>query len=306
MIIVQLLGGLGNQMFQYALGRRLSLQNSVPLLLDCRLLNDRTPGRHAVQRQYALDIFQISAPQASLKDTIVYSAWGMPRPLRAVARLFRISSESRQTHEIRFGYDESVLSIQGRTYLSGLWQSGRYLEGIEETLRRDFRFAVPLDYPAGILRDKIVDCHSVCLHVRRTDYLSNPTSAGSLNIAGLDYYRTGVDRILAENSSARFFVFSDDIPWCRENLTFVPNVDFVPNELAGMKDAAHLELMSMCQSFLIPNSTFSWWAAWLSRHPEKQVFLPDTWFPDESMDASGFYLDGWQRLPVAATVGNSL
>ncbi len=293
MIIVQLLGGLGNQLFQYCLGRRLAAEYQVPLALDVFLLEDRTKGRHAVDRRFSLDVFAADFRFATISDCLRYSAWGMPRPLRYLSRTLRISRESRQTVERRFGYDANVMSCGPDAYLSGLWQAVQYFKPIEEQLRKDLAFRLPLADRSAGLASQLSRPDSVCLHVRRTDYVTAASSNSPLGFIGLEYYRNACDEVLASQPDAKFFVFSDDLEWCHQTLNFLPNAQFVGQEHAGYKDSGHLHLMSLCRTFVIPNSTFSWWAAWLGTYAGKVVYLPDRWFRDPSLDASGLYPAGW-------------
>ena len=298
MIIIQLLGGLGNQMFQYALGRRLANDFQTTFSVDRFLLEDHSTGRHAVNRNFDLDIFAADIPRANILMTMKYSAWGLPRPLRPVARALGVTNEGRQTLERSFGFDSDVLRCGPDAYISGTWQSIRYFDSIEEILKEDFQFRHPIMPEALHIEKAICGTNAICLHVRRTDFLSHKDSKNPLGFVGLDYYRNGVKRILEESSDAEFFVFSDDLEWCREELTFVPRITFVSGQYAGVKCSSYLQLMKMCRHFLIPNSTFSWWAAWLCPHASKTVYVPDQWFRDPKMDASGLYPEGWIRITI--------
>ena len=298
MIITQLLGGLGNQMFQYAVGRRLAIERKTEVLLDCHLLNDHSPGRHAVNRNFALDIFNGPFHIAPLSKTLPYSAWGLPRILRGATRILRISNESRQTRETEIVANGISFPKKTPLYLAGLWQSADYFQPIEQQLRDDFRFRTDLPKSAEPIAAAIRSETSVCVHVRRTDYLSHANSDSPLGFVGLDYYRKGTERIAADHADARYFVFSDDLDWSREHLTFIPNAQFVDDTMSGYKDSGHLQLMSFCKLFLIPNSTFSWWAAWLSTRDGKQVYVPAPWYRDPAADASGLYVTGWKQIQV--------
>lgn len=285
-------------MFQYAIGRRLSIEHSIDFYIDSFLLTTRSKGVHNICREYALDIFNIKAKPAKLFQTLRYSPWGLPRPLRLIVKNIKLTNESRQTNEKKFGFDHSILQQEPPFYLNGLWQSQTYFNSIQQELRNDFNFTQDLDKTSVSMRNEMLNSNSVCLHVRRTDYLTESKDS-PLGFIGLDYYRNGVSRIREEISNPRFFIFSDDLEWCKKELPFVPDATFVGNEHAGWKDSGHLHLMSLCKNFLIPNSTFSWWGAWLAKHPAKRVFLPNRWFRDPNMDASGYYCEGWERVAIS-------
>lgn len=214
-------------MFQYAFGRRLAIERGVELACDCALLHDHSDGRHDQNRHLALDVFSMPLRMAQLADTYRVSAWAAPRLLRPAMRALGLADESRQIAETRFGFDPVAAARVGDdAYLSGLWQSYRYFETIELELRQDFQFAVPLGGAAAALARDIDHSMSVCVHVRRTDFLrQGPKSP--IAFVGTGYYRRGAERILDEYPSARFFVFSDDIDWCRQHLDFIPNPIFV-------------------------------------------------------------------------------
>jgi hypothetical protein len=292
-IIVELLGGLGNQLFQYCLGRRLSLENDVPLFVDTSLLEDTAPGRHLVSRKFALDIFDVPIQRAPLRHRLRYSAAGLPRSVRGALRFLRITQPSRRLVEKKFGYDAEILKCGKSAYISGLWQSEQYFQPTQSVIRQDLRFRFGLPETVSHLSSTIQKSNSVCVHVRRTDYLSTPGNNSPMAFVGLEFYRNAVKQACRQIEDPKFFVFSDDPEWCRNELRFIPNVTFVGAEHAGYKDNVHLQLMTLCRHFIIPNSTFSWWAAWLSKSIDKIVYMPNVWFKDVSLDASGLRPRGW-------------
>lgn len=293
MIIVELLGGLGNQLFQYCLGRRISLEYGVPLFVDTALLEDTAPGRHLVNRKFALDIFDIEIHRAPLMHRLRYSAAGMPRSVRGALRLLGVTQPHRRLVEKKFGYDPDVLKCGRTAYLSGLWQSQEYFKPVQSAIRQDLKFRFTLPVTVSHLSGSIQQSNSVCVHVRRTDYLSTPTHNSPMAYLGLDYYKNAVELICRRIQNPKFFVFSDDPEWCQKELLFIPNATVVGTEHAGYKDSAHLHLMTLCRHFIIPNSTFSWWAAWLSEGTDKVVVMPHAWFKDSSLDTSGLCPHGW-------------
>jgi hypothetical protein len=298
MFIVRLLGGLGNQIFQYCYGQRLQYEHCVPVYYDTRLLQDHSQGRHAVNRQYALDIFEANVQRDPLR-AIRYSADGYPRIVRGLLRMARITRPEYQIIEKNFEFDPSYLRITSPAYFAGLWQSTAYISPIESQLRDSLQFRSPLASVSRSLAQDLAAPGSVCIHVRRTDYLTHQNSGSPLQFVGIDYYRNAIKRLTEFESGLRFFVFSDDLEWCRRELPFIANPTFVTSEHAGFKDSGHLRLMSLAHRFVIPNSTFSWWAAWLGKQADKQVYMPSHWFRDSCIDASGLYPNGWHVVPVA-------
>jgi hypothetical protein len=297
MYIVQLLGGLGNQLFQFCFGQCLQAENSVPVFYDTRLLRNHAPGRHAVNRSYALDMFKVPVnldPRAAIR----YSADGYPRLIRGLLRLSGVTRPELQLTEKTFHFDPCFLRPKAPAYLTGLWQSIQYFSPIEKPLREMLRFRLPIDTQSVSLAEQISRPGSVSIHVRRTDYVTHQNSNSPLQFVGVNYYRNAIRLLQASTPGLRYFVFSDDLDWCRDELTFVPNPTFVTFEHAGYKDSGHLRLMSMADHIVIPNSTFSWWAAWLGDPSGKRVYMPNRWFRDPTVDVSGLYPADWQVVPV--------
>lgn len=297
-LTTQLLGGLGNQMFQYAAGRGLALDNDLRLLVDASILEDHSPGRHEVNRHYGLGIFELEVEKASPAQRWFYNAQGLPLPVKALARFLRPISARLIYRESSFAYDEALLrQAPAPRYIHGLWQSYRYFEPVAAEIVRDFAFREPLpdaltESASGLQRPT-----AVCLNVRRGDYVHG-SCAGSMGFVGIDYYRAA-DKAMRQHLACEptYFVFSDDIEWCVQHLGWLgPQTVFVSHEHAGEHFGAYLQLMSLGANFIIPNSTFAWWAAWLSKAPEKKVIAPARWFLDPSVDTSQLCPPSWQRL----------
>ncbi|MEJ7590191.1 MAG: alpha-1,2-fucosyltransferase [Planctomycetaceae bacterium] len=261
-------------------------------------MEDNRPGIHAVNRKYSLDIFKAEIAFAPLGSVIRYSADGLPRPIRGILKAAGITRPARQTIEAQFGFNQAICNSEGGGYYSGLWQSIRYFSDVESDIRQDLQFRYSIPAVSTDLMRQIQIENSVCLHVRRTDYVTHNASNSLLGFVGVNYYRAAIEQLESQTQCNRYFIFSDDLEWCRTELSFVPNATYVGNEHVGYKDGGHLQLMSLCTHFIIPNSTFSWWAAWLSTKAEKVVIVPDSWFRDPGMDASGLYPATWIKVPV--------
>ncbi len=256
MIIVQLSGGMGNQMFQYALGSCLAEKRSDELVLHTGLYS--TPQ---CPRKYALDCFKIRA-QVSANLNFVkppgFSLFWMVR-------------------EVEFGFHREVLECsQPNLMLSGYWQSERYFAEIRSRIRADFAFKnVRRANGNSDLANRLGSMESVCVHVRRGDYLRPGDQRGFL---GRAYYQRAVQAMATRVKNPVFYVFSDDIDWCRKNIELPYPQAFVPSE----NEEEHLKLMTRCKHFIIANSTFSWWAAWLATNPGKLIVAPKRWFRKSS------------------------
>jgi|SRR3989344_3444027 len=274
MIVVRLKGGLGNQMFQYALGRVLAIKNRAELKLDTSFLN--LNFKSITKRTYNLDVFNIKV--------------GITRSSYFISMLRRIFKSSGQ--EKSFAFDKNVLDLRGNVFLDGYWHSPKYFAGFEEVIRKDFTLKNPLPSNIQILAEEIKKTNSLCVHVRRGDYLENKYYVAVNN----EYYKKGIDCISEKTSIDKIYVFSDDIKWCRNNLSFEFPAMFVDDEYAGSKGEWHMYLMSKCRNFIIANSSFSWWSAWLANYSDKIVVCPKQWFGDASIDTSDLIPESWIRI----------
>jgi Glycosyl transferase family 11 len=282
MYIVKLMGGLGNQMFQYALGRALSLRYNRPLKIDQSFLKRRDLGSNFVYRNYDLDIFNLS---------------------EGVEKDFRVNrDEVVEIKELFFHYSEDlVINTVGRDLyrsnllFEGYWQSYLYFANYEKQLREDFQFKNSIfnstDSKVKSLICNISSNNSVMLNVRRTDYLNTDFHG----VMGLDYFDKAMKLIEDRVANTTYFIFSDDIDWCRENFK-QKNIVIVDHAYKGDKFSNYLELMSICKHYIIPNSTFAWWSAWLNQDSKKIVIAPKTWFADSAIDTTDLIPTNWIRI----------
>lgn len=296
MIIVRLLGGLGNQMFQYAAARRLADKHGVVLKLDLTCLLDRTPQPNVVFRDYDLDLFPIRAEFASNAD-LCRVDWRRVLQRRYLGRLLgRLTGKDiRVVQEQGMGFNPSVLDLPDDVYLSGYWQSEQYFADIADRIRDEFLLEPLLAEASLPLARDISSRPSVCVNVRRTDYLNTDFHG----VCGMDYYNTGAEWIAGRVADPYFYVFSDDIEWAAAEFPkhFRYRFEIVGQEHAGRKYGGKLALMGMCRHFIAANSSFVWWAAWLSRNSDKIVIAPRCWFADEKANReTDIVPSGWIRI----------
>ncbi|WNC33617.1 MULTISPECIES: alpha-1,2-fucosyltransferase [unclassified Thermosynechococcus] len=293
MIFVNLIGGLGNQMFQYAVGRALSMTRGVPLRLD---ISDF--ASYQLHQGFELHrVFCCEAPIASLEDLkSVLGWWGVPKIRRAIANL-QLSAlcKGRLILEPHYHYWEQIHSIPSTAYLQGYWQSEKYFSEIADVLREDFKFRQPLSEINAQWADKITQCHSISLHIRRGDYVSNPMTHKVHGVCQLDYYYRAIEYITSLIDDPVFFVFSDEAEWAKSNLEISHPVYYVENN-TGQESYNDMRLMSLCRHHIIANSTFSWWGAWLNNSPEKIVIAPQKWFATSDKDDSDLIPKTWIRI----------
>lgn len=290
MIITQLLGGLGNQMFQYALGRALSARHATNLKLDTASFETYR------LRTYALRHFNIVAEEISpteLRELGLVQKAGT-RVGRFVARMLRPPTIA-VIDERSFEFDPAVLEAPARCYLRGYWQSPKYFAAIEPTIRQELTCREAPDGENGRAAERISNSCSVSVHVRRGDYVESATTNRFHGVCSPAYYRAAEDHLRLQLPDARLFVFSDDPDWAEQNLRFVSPATFFRHNGPG-RDYEDLRLMSLCKHHIIANSTFSWWGAWLCRNPGKIVIAPQNWFREAGQSTRDLIPDTWIRL----------
>ncbi|MEN9582155.1 MAG: hypothetical protein RL641_109 [Candidatus Parcubacteria bacterium] len=291
MIITRLSGGLGNQMFQYAVGRVLSLKHTTELGLDTSTLGKKPAYNNDTIRHFDLDVFGITGRIA--KPSEIPFIYRLRSPF--LARLFDITIGKLQKKngvEKKFAFDATILELSNNTYLSGFWQSYKYFFEYEEVIRNDFRLKEKVSEKTQELAKEIQSKNAVCVHVRRGDFVGNVHH----ETVGKEYYGSAINLLKQKTTIETMYVFSDDIAWCRDHMLFGDNVVYVGQEYAGKKNEEHMYLMSQCKHFIIANSSFSWWSAWLAPYTDKIVIAPKRWFTDESIDTSTLTPPTWIRI----------
>ncbi len=286
MIVMRIFGGLGNQMFQYAAGRALADRLGVELLLDLREFE--TYRLHA----YGLDSLRVRARHASVSDL---RPW--PEQRRRFARLVTkvgLSSARDLYIEPAFTYDERWPHLGDGTHLNGYFQSERYFGQSRDRLREELIPVEPLAGENAKIASMASECESVAIHVRRGDYVSNAKTLSLHGVCSPAYYQRAIASLRERRRDVRFFVFSNDMDWSRENLHLGEDAVFVEgNEQAPQVD---IHLMSKCRHHVIANSSFSWWGAWLGRHQDQCVIAPTPWFDSPKLCDRDLLPERWVRL----------
>jgi len=281
-VYARLLGGAGNQLFQYAAGRALADRLDCDLMLDTRYIKGSdTRGDcfgHFAQARFRLDA---PLPPAKSGGILRYGIW------RALGRSPRIYRER------GLGFDPALLLKPKGTYLHGYWQSEQYFSDIAAQIRTDLAFTTPLDAENADMAAQIADAPCpVAVHVRRGDYVA----LGNYAACTPEYYRAAAREIARRTGQTiTCFVFSNDPEWARTHLAlgFDSVVVDLNDETRGHYDMA---LMARCAHNVIANSTFSWWAAWLNASPEKIVIAPKAWFTKPALENPDLIPPAWLCL----------
>ncbi|SEW52333.1 alpha-1,2-fucosyltransferase [Chitinophaga arvensicola] len=282
MIALQLFGGLGNQMFQYALGRHLSTKYNLPLFLNKTIYEENRSDR-----VYALDVFKLG-------ENIVDD----PEPLQLNAATLK----AYELNETDFTFDEDILTILDDQntddlllVISGYWQSFKYFEKISSLLKQDFVFVNEVMGRWKELMNYIQSVNAIMINVRRSDYLTEIKSQIH-GVVSIEYIEKGMQIIRSKVPNPVFFVFSDGMDWCKENISASEEIFFVDEKYYDPKFQFYLQLMVNCKHYIISNSTFAWWSAWLCKHEDKIVICPATWFATPTINTKDLIPPDWLKI----------
>jgi len=290
MVILKLMGGLGNQMFQFAAGLALARRLKTELCLDCSDFETHH------KRQFTLDNYCIDGLYRPLRiDTLDATKFTRNRLLWRLG-LARRADRYFHFREKQFHFDEFFARLTGNVILVGHWNSVRYFASAEAEVRAAFRLRPELEAAIDpVLRQEIETCNSVSLHVRRGDYVTEAKAASVHGFIGLDYYRKAVEELCRRVDDPVFYLFTDDKAWVREHFSFLERFRIV-DEAETQRDIEDLFLLSRCRHHIIANSTFSWWGAYLSDYAGKQVYMPQQWFADPKKDTRDIFVPGWHVI----------
>lgn len=293
MIIVKLIGGLGNQMFQYAAGRCLAEKHSTILKLDVTGFEEYKLHRYSL---HCFHVWEYLATKTEIKNVIYTQSTLSKLKQKTLSKLgFKSYKSSNWITEKQFHFDAEILEAPNNTFLDGYWQSEKYFADITNILRREFVVKYQQDYLSQKFTELIQNTEAVSLHIRRTDYVQDALTYKVHGICDQDYYDRCVRYIGDRVSNPHFFVFSDEPQWAKDNLRFG-----FPTTIVDCNDASRnyedLRLMTMCRNNIIANSSFSWWGAWLNPNPNKLVIAPHQWFKDETKNTKDIVPQQWIKL----------
>ena len=279
------MGGLGNQLFQFAAARRLARVHESELVLDLGWFRHEGK-RFAAPRPYELGGYGLS----------VRSTMFSPRAVRAHEVRGRRFPSTRleviRQHDGDYSVDERVLNASDNVLLIGYWQSEAYFADVARVVRDELNVRDGVAAPYARFQHVVDDPAAVSVHVRRGDYVSSPQTFAFHGVLDRDYYRRAMAHLAERVSDPRFIAFSDDPDWVERELAS----DLDLTVVRGGNGFQELRLMSRCRHHVIANSSFSWWGAWLNPDPAKRVIVPVRWFNQGPSNTDDLIPSTWTRL----------
>lgn len=289
------MGGLGNQLFQYATARAVAHAKDCRVMLNVESLDALRTKNGVNTRFYALEPFFLPANLIKSKTTSAKPGIILNKVLRKIRFIIRrLNTNELFYKEVGFGFDSAIFSLEPPLHLSGYWQSWKYFESISLQLQEEIATPRNLSIASSAILFKIESCDAICVHIRRGDYISNSMANQFHGVCDLDYYDSSVEYLAAPLKNPHVFIFSDDPAWVGEN--FFPKVPYTIVDINSPEQAHQdLWLMASCKHYVIANSSFSWWAAWLSKYDTKKVICPKNWFADFRIDTKDLIPPSWIR-----------
>ncbi len=286
MVKVEIIGGLGNQMFQYATAKAIAVKHNTQVTANISAFN--------TYKVHPLSLDKLSCNcMFDSHVTILSRFLNLPKFRKIFSKfsgLFNVYIEK------DLSYNPKLINSTKDVSLYGYFQSEKYFTDIRGTLLKEFSLSAPLASDEAALEKLIIEIDSIAIHIRRGDYVTD-TSANSVHgTCENDYFINALSSLRISkhlSETTTLFIFSDDIDWCRDNISFDYKTVFV--EGSSEKPEVDIYLMSKCNHQVISNSTFSWWAAWLNTNPNKCVIAPLKWFKTIH-DSKDIVPEQWKRL----------
>lgn len=290
MVVVQLKGGLGNQLFQYAAA--LALANFHDTIVKVFVDELRAPDEVlGTNRRYVLDKLVKTPTISTLKEYNRYDK----NLLNKLGPLLPTKYKS-VFKDVGNGFSSNFWKTKSSILLKGNFQSYQYFRSIEQQLFLALNFSInSSNDEISELLHQITNSESLAIHIRRGDYVTNKIASDWLGVLPLKYYQEAIRTMQKKRTLSHVFVFSDDIAWAKTNLQLPYPTKYVDVSVPN-KDVVEFELMKHCKHHIIANSSFSWWAAFLNANPEKIVIAPKRWYNKVSIDTSTMHPPTWQLL----------
>ncbi len=282
-IRIKLSGGLGNQMFQFAIGYSVARRNNVKLSLDLKRYT-RRQDHNGFELQKVFDIY---AKVKFLENPSFF------RLINFKEIINKIDITYTKFNEPHYHYTNKILNIPKHTKLNGYWQSELYFKDYSEEIKKIFSFSKQLNKNNSLITNEIKHYNSISIHIRRGDYLLPNNTKFNTDLK--NYYLKAIADTSNHYNNPKYFIFTDDPLWTTKNFTLDYSFKIVDIN-RGANSFLDMYLMSLCKSNIIANSSFSWWGAWLNNNKNKIVYAPKTWFNDEKIITDDLYPNSWNII----------
>ncbi len=300
MVIMSIYGGLGNQMFQYALGRHLSHRLNTEFKYDYSFNLIRTDFDQS-DILSIFDIFNVKGEKATKKEIQRFKSLSNRI---SIGKLYYYTKrilpgylkKYNYIYESYFHFNKDILALSNHCYLNGYWQSEKYFKDIEDLIRTDFRIIKPIDRININITKEIEYSESVSIHLRGRDYITREKTAKMHFTCDQAYYDKSINIISNRVKNPHYFIFSDDPEWAKEHIRIPYPCTYVEGNSWNKTSYEDMRLMSLCKHNIIANSSFSWWAAWLNQNSKKNVIAPLKWFNDSKKNTDDLIPSTWIRI----------
>ncbi|MEY8216260.1 MAG: alpha-1,2-fucosyltransferase [Colwellia sp.] len=286
MVKVKIIGGLGNQMFQYATAKALAVKHNTEVSANISAFSSYEVHPLSIDKLSCKCKFDSRGDFLSKMLDFSY----FRKTFSKFSHFFNVHIEK------DLSYNAELFNSDIGVSLFGYFQSEKYFLNIRELLLEEFSLSAPLAKHEATIENRITESDSVAIHIRRGDYISNKSANSVHGTCENDYFINALSNLKKSNllsDATVLFIFSDDIEWCQDNLSFEYQTVFVKG--SSDRPEVDIHLMSKCKHQIISNSTFSWWGAWLNTNPNKCVIAPLQWFKTLH-DSTDIVPEQWKRL----------
>lgn len=284
MIIIELQGGLGNQMFQYAAGKSLATERNTNVLIDKRWYENTDQNGESDVRKYELNIFKLK--QDFYSHDKRSARW----------RIFNRRTEF-DDQDSPYEYHKDFFLLPRESTIRGYYQNAQYFIKHQSIIRKDFEWKNALSKTDNEVYKKIKSAKcSIAVHVRRGDYAKSKINKDYFGLLDMGYYSKAIQIMKSKYNNPTFFIFSNDSAWCDKQFGMLPEAFVVKYDGETNSSESGLRLMSLCDNHIIANSSYSWWSAWLSKNNNKVVIAPKNWVKSNKVESSNVALREWLRV----------
>jgi hypothetical protein len=293
MIITRILQGLGNQFFQYAFGRAMAIRNRSQLKLDTSFYENAEVTQHGytVKRNFELARYNVQLTEASADEIAVFKGKQIPSLWKRTEFKLFPAHRTQVIEEDLSTFSPELNNLKGNLYLGGYFSSEEFFKDHAAIIRKEFTLKNSMSAANKEWAEKMKHCNSVCISLRLNDFLHYPLH----NVCSLEYYYNGLKEVeRLSGGDITVFIWSDDNVWTAENFKPPYPCHYMSHNFPDFHE--DLRLMTHCKHHVIPNSTFSWWAAWLGEHETQIVVAPERWLNSTEIEYRHVVPERWHKI----------